>query len=144
MSKLLVRARNFLDGAQFCYSKMATDASFIDQCCFNLWQSIDFSLKFLVEQEGVNYVLTHSLKAQLNKLDQVHSKLLPDCLKEQIRCMANTLEGWRDDARYDDDFIATKDDVDDAMSIAKTLIAIGESTYELIPKDMQNLNAFND
>ena len=144
MSKLLVRARNTLECAQYCYHRMATDDSYIDQCCYNLQQSIEFSLKFLVEQEGANYAPNHSLRAQLNKLDQVHSKILPDDLKKQIRNMSTTLESWEAESRYKDNFIALKDDVDDAMDIAKTLIALCETTYELIPKDMQNLNAFND
>jgi HEPN domain-containing protein len=54
MSKLLARAKAKRTNAENNYNYMSIDDAYIDECCFNLQQAIEFSLKYLVEMYGEN------------------------------------------------------------------------------------------
>ena len=119
MSKLLRRAKTKLDNAISSYGKIASDDVYLDDCCFNLQQGIEFVLKYMVEMTGQRYAQNHDIRAQLNLLDKAGVKYRH---KIDLRNMAVTINEWKDAARYNDSFVAVVEDVELALVILKDLI----------------------
>ena len=42
---------------------MALDDAYIDECCFNLQQVVEFTLKYIVEMSGEEYIENHDIRA---------------------------------------------------------------------------------
>ena len=70
MSKLLSRAVVALENAEHNYGKIELDDCYLDACCYNLQQAIEFSLKFLVEMTGQQYAENHDIRANINILNR--------------------------------------------------------------------------
>lgn len=119
MSKLLARAKAKKFSADNSYNFMSVDDAYIDECCFNLQQAIEFSLKYLVEMSGEDYIENHDIRAQMNKLKSM-DKYIP--CENKLRQMASTLNSWQVESRYNDNFVALLDDINDAREIADELI----------------------
>ncbi|MBQ8292358.1 MAG: HEPN domain-containing protein [Bacilli bacterium] len=119
MSKLLARAKAKRFSAENSYNNMALDDAYIDECCFNLQQAIEFCLKYLVEMSGEAYIENHDIRAQMNKLKKM-DKYFP--CEEKLRFMASTINSWEVDTRYNDNFVALLEDIDEARDIADELI----------------------
>lgn len=120
MSKLLARAKAKKFSADNSYNLMSLDDAYIDECCFNLQQAIEFSLKYLVEISGENYIENHDIRAQMNTLKRLN-KYFP--CEEKLRLMASTINTWAVETRYNDNFVALLEDIDDAKMIAEKLIS---------------------
>ena len=128
MSKLLARAKAKRFSAENSYFKISIDDAYIDECCFNLQQAIEFSLKYLVEMYGERYIENHDIRAQMNKLKSLN-KYIP-CEKE-LRMMASTLNSWEVETRYNDNFVALLEDIDMARDIADKVIKYCEDMVEI-------------
>lgn len=124
MSKLLARAKIKKFNAENDYRYIDKDDAYIDDLCFNLQQSIEFALKYLVEINGENYIENHDIRAQINKLKSMDAYI--PCEKE-LRMYASTINSWEVETRYNDEFVAIKDDIDDIMKIANELILYCDS-----------------
>ena len=70
MSKLYERALVKLENAENGYKKISQNDAYLDDCCYNLQQSIEMMLKYCVEMSGESYVENHDIRAQINKLDK--------------------------------------------------------------------------
>lgn len=119
MSKLLSRAKVALDNAKYNYGKISYDDCYMDACCYNLQQSIELSLKFLVEMTGQQYAENHDVRANLNLLNRVDYHVN---YEKEIRNMASVLYSWETESRYKDSFIAAIADVEEAFIYAKALV----------------------
>ena len=119
MSKLLSRAVVALENAEHNYKMVGQDDCFMDACCYNLQQSIEFSLKFLVEMTGQQYAENHDIRANINLLNCVDYHIL---YEKEIRAMAATLYSWETETRYRDRFVAVIADVEDAFLYARALV----------------------
>lgn len=129
MSKLLARAKAKKSSAENSYNNMSLDDAYIDECCFNLQQAIEFTLKYLVEMAGEHYIENHDIRAQMNKLKKL-DKYFP--CEQQLRAMASTINSWEVDTRYNDNFVALLEDIDDAMKIADELIEYCEQQVKVV------------
>ena len=119
MSKLLARAKAKRSSAENSYNNMSIDDAYVDECCFNLQQVIEFSLKYLVEMAGENYVENHDIRAQMNKLKKL-GKFIP--CEEKLRLLASTINSWEVETRCNDNFVALLEDINDVKKIADELI----------------------
>jgi len=124
MSKLLARAKVKRVNAENDYTMLGVDDAYVDDCCYNLQQSIELALKYLVEINGENYVENHDIRAQLNKLRDIGVNLP---FFDELRHMAVTLNSWEADTRYNDNFTALIEDIDDARVVADKLIEYCDS-----------------
>lgn len=124
MSKLLSRAEVALENAEHNYSRIQIDDCYIDACCYNLQQSIEFSLKFLVEMTGQQYAENHDIRANINILNKADYHV---SFEKELRNMASTLYCWETESRYKDSFVAVIEDVEEAFYYAKALLAEAES-----------------
>lgn len=124
MSKLLSRAKVALENAEHNYKLVHEDDCFLDACCYNLQQSIEFSLKFLVEMTGQKYAENHDIRANINILNRVNYHI---SYETEIRNMASTLYSWETESRYKDSFVAVIADVEDAFVYAKAVLDEAQS-----------------
>lgn len=129
MSKLLAREKAKRSSAENSYNNMAIDDAYVDECCFNLQQVIEFSLKYLVEMAGENYVENHDIRAQMNQLKKL-GKFIP--CEEELRLMASTINSWKVETRYNDNFVALLEDIDDVKKIADELIEYCDKQVKFI------------
>lgn len=119
MSKLFARAQAKYANAENNYLRIGEDDAFLDETCFNLQQCIELCLKYLVEMSGEEYIETHDIRAQINKLRSLNA-VIP--CEQDLRKMATTLNSWEAESRYNDNFTALIDDIEDARNIAEELI----------------------
>lgn len=119
MSKLLGLAIIMFEHAENSYSKMSVDELYVNDCCYHLQQSIEFTLKYVVEMNGLRYAENHDIRANINILNR-ENITLP--MQEQLRSMASTLYSWETSTRYNDDFVALKEDIDEAFECGRLLI----------------------
>lgn len=124
MSKLLSRAKVALENAEHNYKLVHEDDCFLDACCYNLQQSIEFSLKFLVEMTGQKYAENHDIRANINILNRVDYHI---SYETEIRNIASTLYSWETESRYKDAFVAVIADVEDAFVYAKAVLDEAQS-----------------
>ena len=124
MSKLLARAKAKKFNVENSFNFMSLDDAYIDECCFNLQQAIEFSLKYLVEINGENYIENHDIRAQINKLKKM-DKSIP--CEEKLRLLASTINSWEVETRYNDNFVALYEDIVEVKEIMNQLIAYCES-----------------
>lgn len=124
MSKLFRRAKVCLVTAKDSYNRISEDDAFLDKCCFELQQSIEMTLKFIIELHGEKYFKTHDIRKHLDQIDDMKIDI-PN--KDGMRNMAVTLNSWEAESRYLDDFYAVKADIDIAMHCAIELINYAES-----------------
>ena len=68
---------------------------------------------------GEFYVENHDVRAQLNKLKSLGVDLP---FFDSVRALASTLNSWEAESRYNDDFTALMEDVEDARKLAKDLL----------------------
>lgn len=136
MSKLLRRAHVKRENAERNYQKIKVDDAYLDDCCYNLQQCIEFSLKYAIEMGGGRYVENHDIRAQLNVLNKL-SIVVPNA--ELLRQNAQTINDWETSSRYKDSFIALIDDVDIARKCANDLLDFLDScviTQEVKPMEL--------
>lgn len=124
MSRLLSRAIVSLEQAKFDYKRIHLDDCYMDACCYNLEQSIEFSLKFLVEMTGQQYAQNHDIRSNINILNRVDYHI---CYEKEIRNMAATLYSWETESRYKESFTAVVADVEEAFVYAESLVKEGKS-----------------
>ena len=129
MSKLLARAHVKFRNAEFDYTNIGTDDAFLDDCCYNLQQCIEFALKYIVEMNGENYVENQDVRSQLNKLKTMDVELP---FFSSIRRLASTLNDWEAESRYNDDFTALIEDVEDARRLAREMLQYCDSLVQEI------------
>lgn len=119
MSKLYPRALVKYENAMNSYKKLGVDDAYVDDCCYNLQQTLELLLKYMVEMRGNRYAENHDVRAQLNKLSSAGIAL--PCF-DKIRNMASTINSWEAESRYLDSFVATIEDIDDVRNIVEELL----------------------
>ncbi len=129
MSKLLSRAKVAFENAEHNYDKISIDDCYLDACCYNLEQSIEFSLKFLVEMTGFEYAENHDIRANLNILNRTDYHV---SYEKELRNFASTLYSWEVESRYKDSFVAVIEDVEEIFVIAKALIEESEAKIFIV------------
>lgn len=119
MSKLYSRAKINYEHALSDYKKINTNDCYLDSCCFNLQQCIEFLLKGIVELNGEQYAENHDIRANLNILNRMHVEI--PCEKE-LRAKASLLYSWETESRYKESFIAAINDIEEVFEIAEKLM----------------------
>ncbi|MCM1236727.1 MAG: HEPN domain-containing protein [Ruminococcus flavefaciens] len=137
MSRLLARACVKLENAEADYRKIEMDDAYLDDCCYNLQQCIELSLKYAVEIHGGRYVENHDIRAQLNILNKLGVQIPNEAL---LRQNAQTFNDWEASSRYKDNFFALLEDIDIARSCANSLIRCLKEKTEEFP--LEALNSF--
>ena len=124
MSKLLARAKAKRFSAENSYNNITIDDAYIDECCFNLQQTIEFCLKYLVEMAGEVYLENHDIRSQINRLKKLNQYI--PC-EDKLRLLASLINSWEVETRYNDSFTALLEDIDDVRVIADEIIEYCDS-----------------
>lgn len=119
MSKLLARAKAKRFSAENSYNNITVDDAYIDECCFNLQQTIEFCLKYLVEMAGEVYPENHDIRLQMNKLKKLNQYI--PC-EDKLRLLASLINSWEVETRYSDSFTALLEDIVEVRSIADDIL----------------------
>ncbi len=125
MSKLLSRAKVAYEHSKSDYLKIYEEDAYMDSCCLNLQQTIEFLLKAIVELHGFRYAENHDIRANLNILNRENIEII--CEKE-LRAKADILYSWETESRYKDSFIAAVKDIEEVLSIASELFTYIEAS----------------
>lgn len=134
MSKLLLRSKQRLASAKRDLNFINDDPSNIDGACFQIQQSMDFAMKYLLEINGIDYGRTHNI---CNLLSLIIDNGLYDSSLTPFNLNAEKYTNWETLSRYDDNFTASVKDVTDAVNYTSSLIKFVESTVSqsTIPED---------
>lgn len=140
MSKLLRRAKARFESAKMQYSRIDEDDAFLDMCCFDLQQVLEFTLKFIVEISGSKYKVGHNLLLQLTDIDRLGIEI-PD--KQFYLVNASIFNTWETQIRHFDDLTVEVSLVDSAIERIPTLITFADSLVgEERSEGIQDMNLF--
>ena len=120
MSSLLLRAESDIKIARLLLSpegNPTNDEMITDQAAYHVQQGIEKALKYQSEIMGVEYIKTHNLVGLISNLEN-NGYFVEEALKEK----AFIISDWEASSRYNDDFIAVKKDIEDAIQLFETLI----------------------
>lgn len=130
MSNLFVRSKARFDLAAAAWKHKKNDEGYLELVCFDVQQSMEFTLKYILECNGIKYPRTHDIKRLIKLLEEEGN--CPNEVKA-LKENADDYTKWEADSRYDDDFMETVSVIDDALTKLRTLIKYTESTYEQRP-----------
>lgn len=102
MSMVLKKSKQALKGARFYLKQAETDDAGLSWCCFMLHQSLEFTLKYMFECEGVKYPWGHDIRVLIHELRDrgVNLKIF-----DFIEMKAETYNSWEAESRYKDSFL---------------------------------------
>lgn len=131
MSKLFSSAEINLKLAKECYENSKKDNSmndaYIAKTCYELQQSIEFNIKGLIDYygNGIEYEHKHELEGNINKLYDIKNNISDfDKLDEILKSITQyvvTLNQWAKESRYNYNFKAVVNAIDDIFKIAEKL-----------------------
>ena len=142
MSKLLRRAKARFESAKLQYSRISEDDAYLDMCCFDLQQVLEFTLKFIVEISGSKYKVGHNLLLQLADIDRLGIEI-PD--KSFYLSNASLFNTWETQTRYFDDFTAVMSLVDETVQKIPALLDFADSLVgkeDSIYPETKNMHLF--
>lgn len=119
MSKLFSRAKICFEHATSDYNKIYLNDCYLDSCCFNLQQCVEFLLKGIVELNGMQYAENHDIRANLNILNRASISIPRE---KELRLMSDILYKWETESRYKDSFIAAVKDIDEVIQYSSELL----------------------
>lgn len=140
MSELLEKSRKRLIMAKIAYNLEEYSNDYMyDIICFDLQQSIEMSLKFVLEITANKNVRTHDITILLESVEKIDFKFTE---KELLFNMSDTLTVWETKSRYKDGFKTTKYNIDRAIRLAESMIEDIEN-YIKEQGAKNNMNSFN-
>lgn len=92
-----------------------------------VYGSIKFTLKYIVGLSGVSYAKNYDIRARLNILRELNLQIPRE---KDLRNMASTINSWEAESRYNDDFCALVEDIEDTFIIADEIIAYAETPVQ--------------
>lgn len=108
-----------LEHAEIDFININVDDAYLDSCCFNLQQSMEFLLNGIVEMCGLKCALNHEIGANLSILDEAKIEIP---YKQDIEDIVNLLDSWKTDGRCNDPFIELMGNIEDVMKYVNALI----------------------
>lgn len=133
---LLTRARHNHKVAMSLWNVMGSDELYLNSIGFNLQQSVELAINFVLEQNGVTYPRTHELVQlyQLSKKENV-DLLLSEYMYDHLEMFTS----WEAKTRYILDFVLEKDKVQRAMrEVHKYLLSV-EKEYDIASYSIDTL-----
>lgn len=116
---LITRARNNYRMAELMWRECATDDSYINETCKALNESLEYSLKYIMELNGVKAVHTHVIQ---KLLPEVPTQYASTEWYSILRGIATEIKDWYSEARYADNFVALRDTTLQCFRAAKLLL----------------------
>lgn len=126
MSKLFSRSKMCLKSANYALSQLADEDAALDNACFQLQQSLEFAIKYMVEVRTGSYPWGHSIEELICSLENTTG--IPAELSI-FKDKAKTYTSWERDSRYMDSFPATVSDAKECASRLQALHSYIETEY---------------
>lgn len=124
MTNLLDRAEDWMETAEEAFNKSSGEDSKMDKATFMLHQSLEFVLKYIIEQTSGQYSKGHDITLIITEAQSVGiqrtelSALLP---------YAHTVTSWEASARYGSGIKTTRVLFEAVMKETKSLIAYAKT-----------------
>lgn len=125
------------------YSKISDDDAYLDMCCFDLHQVIEFTLKFIAKPKGSRCKADHNLLIQLSDIEWLGIEI-PD--KSFYLSNASIINTWETQTRCLDDFTAVMSLADKVIEKIPELIKFADSLAEEddgMSSETRNMNVFD-
>lgn len=106
-------------------------------CCFDLQQSLEFTLKYLVECSGEPYKFGHNILTQLADFERLHVEIPGADFFKQNAPVINT---WESQLYSNDEFTV---DVQLVASVMTKVLALIEFADQLAIPITGEMNSFN-
>lgn len=91
MSTLYNRSKVSIWKASLSLQHVTGNDAFLDSACFDTQQAIEFILKFILSEHGVNYKKTHDIRYLAELLDTTTFKFDKSA---ELNKMADTITNW--------------------------------------------------
>ena len=111
---------SYLEDTQFNFSR---------EICFSTQQILEFTIKYVLEVNGIKYRRTHDIAYLFNLLSSVYE--LSD-VAIQLRNIADEITTWEESALYDESFIIEPDTVRETYSLVKRFYEEVNSKYSIL------------
>jgi HEPN domain-containing protein len=135
MSKIYLKAEKNLIIAKGLRNSQNEDY-FRDMICYHVQQSVEMSLKFLLELSDVKYTFTHNI-TELLVLFEENAVELP--VFDELILLAPVITNWEASSRYKDNFKEVLRNVDAGLLLAEKLL-----DFIMIKISMQRFDLMND
>ena len=122
MSKLLSKAKRSLEMAKIAYNKMNVDEFYREECCYSLQQTIERTLKYILEIKGIVYPLKHNIAPLIKNVEALGVKVSKVLSKN-----TKMIDSWEAESRYSDNFYELKQNIEEVFKAAEELITIAEN-----------------
>lgn len=123
MDRLLQRSQVMRENAELDYKKAGIDNAYLEDCCFNLQQCMELSLKHAIRTQSPDVLegilSSHDICAHLDLLNSL-GVFLP--CEERLRLHADRITGWESAFAAGDDFTASMEEIDAARDCADDLL----------------------
>lgn len=117
MSVFLLKAKTKVKSVDIVMSYLEdTQFNFSREICFSTQQILEFTIKYVLEVNGIKYRRTHDIAYLFNLLSSVYE--LSD-VAIQLRNIADEITTWEESALYDESFIIEPDTVRETYSLVK-------------------------
>jgi HEPN domain-containing protein len=116
---LLDRAKADLAIAKLALESGGDDV-IVDVAAYHCQQCVEKTVKFLIQLQGDTFAPSHETDSYLEDLKN-------EAIKEKVRRIAFTIDGWSNQIRYHHSIISSKRAVTEVLDICRELIAAAEA-----------------
>lgn len=133
MTTLLDRAKDKLDTVMYKSKHTTYDDAMCDNMCFDIQQCIEFTLKWKLEQIGIQYPKTHDLRSLCDLLEESGVSVYSVA---NLSDRADSITKWETTSRYGNGVLSNKYSVDIAIKICEDLLIFVSKSS--IPDEFKN------
>lgn len=98
MNKMYRKSKIWMNQAKESLKHVSEDDIYIDMACYNSQQAIEFILKSVLQEKGIQFEKSHDIRYLLN--------LIPDDFtftkRDALELIADTITDWEQKSRYGD------------------------------------------
>lgn len=81
----------------FCIGKISTNTAYLDLACFDAQQALEFLMKHILIEHGVQFKKTHNIGYLLDLLNSIGFNF---DLKEDLSSIVDTITNWEQTSQY--------------------------------------------
>ena len=118
MSTMYSRSVVMLEQSKAAIGKVASDDAYLDASCFEAQQAIEFLMKAILLENGIDYGKSHDVRYLLSLLDEtgfIFDK------HESLDVLADTITDWEESSRYGKGIRTTVQTVQRVHNIYKSM-----------------------
>lgn len=116
---LLIKAETDIGMARLALTQ--SDDYYVLNAAYHVQQAVEKTLKFALEELGVDYQKTHRISALVKQMPDTQD-LLSDEDLEFLEAREDSFANWESNVRYDNDYMASRRLVSKVLDFAEQLL----------------------